>query len=323
MSLPTPIIQLLSEHKDWKESLTSALEEKAQLTGSISSCFHAKDLLTEEQFIPAVLVANMSGNTNENSALLGNYIQNPKLADTVFIMISPEEQIEDLQQYTDGRVAYHFTRSVQIANLVAIIHSATTDYVSRTSLKEEVRKRKSAIGNIIAGEFEIRTLEEARNLSTMLSFAYPNPEEISIGILELMINGIEHGNLEIGFDEKSELIASNQWKNEIDRRLKTKRYADKKLNVKFQKLEDKITLKVTDQGEGFDFEQYLNGACVHVGASHGRGIFLSRELYFNDLYFVEKGNIVNAIYLLPPALGAELSETDRDTQNINCRDMRQ
>ncbi len=86
-----------------------------------------------------------------------------------------------------------------------------------------IKFRLPAIGQIRAGKFEIRTLDEARNLAAMLSLACPDSGQAGVSFLELMINAIEHGNL--GFEEKSELLAQDTWREEIDRRLVT---ADRK-----------------------------------------------------------------------------------------------
>ncbi len=60
-----------------------------------------------------------------------------------------------------------------------------------------------------------------------------------MGLSELLVNAIEHGNLEIGYDEKSRLLQSEGWQGEIDRRLALPEYTDqtkedvKLLNTEF------------------------------------------------------------------------------------------
>jgi anti-sigma regulatory factor (Ser/Thr protein kinase) len=43
----------------------------------------------------------------------------------------------------------------------------------------------------------------------MLNIAAPDPSRVVLGLTELMLNAVEHGNLSISYDEKSRLIASD------------------------------------------------------------------------------------------------------------------
>lgn len=63
---------------------------------------------------------------------------------------------------------------------------------------QHIAVRQSPIGSIIEGLFDIRTPTEARNLATMLALACPDPGAVVVGLQELMLNSIEHCNLDIG-----------------------------------------------------------------------------------------------------------------------------
>ena len=53
--------------------------------------------------------------------------------------------------------------------------------------------------------FAFRTLHSARDIATVLANAFPDPKRVVIGLTELLVNAVEHGNLAITYDEKSRL----------------------------------------------------------------------------------------------------------------------
>ena len=60
------------------------------------------------------------------------------------------------------------------------------------------------IGSLLQkGVFRLRTMSEATLLSEFIANNCPNPRLVLVGISEMIVNAIEHGNLGITFDEKS------------------------------------------------------------------------------------------------------------------------
>lgn len=152
---------------------------------------------------------------------------------------------------------------------------------------------RPAIGHLIQGLFEIRTLPEAERLATMLASHCPNAEEAAIGFWELLSNAIEHGNLGINFNEKSALLLSDQYHAEIERRSAMEPYCRRVVQVQFRRLKSEIRILVTDEGEGFDFHAYGPGFRADT-APNGRGIALARQIAFSTLRYHENGQKVEA-----------------------------
>jgi len=57
-------------------------------------------------------------------------------------------------------------------------------------------------------------------------------------------------------------------------------------------LHDAAEVLITDQGDGFDWQPYLDIDPARAFASHGRGIALSRKLSFTSLEYLGSGNQV-------------------------------
>lgn len=108
---------------------------------------------------------------------------------------------------------------------------------------------------------------------------------------ELLTNALEHGNLEISYDEKTECMA--QGKNMIQfiqERAKDKRFRDRKIKISYiiGKVSSEFTIK--DDGNGFDWRKMMETKADET-MLHGRGIKLSRNLV-NSISYNEKGNEV-------------------------------
>jgi anti-sigma regulatory factor (Ser/Thr protein kinase) len=145
-------------------------------------------------------------------------------------------------------------------------------------------------------------MEEAYDLAIMLGRACPNSEKVVFGLNELLANGVEHGNLGIGFDEKTYLQEIGTWEYEIQRRLKLPENAHKVVEVLFERLSDYIQVTIYDQGAGFDWRPYEYINADRILESHGRGIAMAKALSFSQVEYRGKGNqVVCVIRGEPPS----------------------
>jgi anti-sigma regulatory factor (Ser/Thr protein kinase) len=145
-----------------------------------------------------------------------------------------------------------------------------------------------------SARFEFKTLDDARSLASLISNACPEPEKIVMGITELMINAIEHGNLGIGYEEKSSLNQSGLWEDEINRRLSAKDNVHLFAEISYKDLGNQICISIIDQGKGFDWQNYLEFDPERVMDNHGRGIAIANNLSFKRIEYRGKGNEVYA-----------------------------
>lgn len=198
----------------------------------------------------------------------------------------------DHKSWTDADFALPDTVSLET---LTSVYRAARDFQHQVSgLRREVAQRKSAIGTIQSGKFSLRTLEEARNLATMLALACPRSDMVAVGLQELLINAVEHGNLEITGPYKQELLMNGGWRREIEDRLNMPRYADREVIVSFSRGHRMISITIQDDGPGFDHEALL-GRDMPTAGYRGRGIALARDLAFDSVNYMGTGNIVEAI----------------------------
>ncbi|MCS5711836.1 ATP-binding protein [Candidatus Berkiella aquae] len=141
--------------------------------------------------------------------------------------------------------------------------------------------------------FTFKTIEEAYRLAhTIAEICNFNEKKIELGLNEVFFNAIEHGNLNISNKEKTELRVQNHWQEEIQKRLNEPEHRLKYVDVQVDITPDLICIKVTDQGNGFDWKALEENALPSPLAYHGRGLLVAKSMCFDNLEFSKKGNQV-------------------------------
>ena len=189
---------------------------------------------------------------------------------------------------------YYLTKPFAAETLLAIVAAAVRDYRSHLALEEEVKRQGSTLSCLAEARFVFRTPDEARNLATLLANAAPEPGRVVLGLSELMLNAVEHGNLGIGYQQKTQLIENDSLHAEIDRLLATAEYGSRQAELLVSRSAEELTYRVRDQGAGFDWSGFLEMSPERAFDTHGRGIAMSRMISFDRLEYRGCGNEVEA-----------------------------
>lgn len=140
--------------------------------------------------------------------------------------------------------------------------------------------------------FAVRTLDDVRWCSTAVAWLVDLPTGASIGFSELLMNAVEHGNLELSFDEKTEFLSSGKWHDELMRRLALPDYCDRLATVSILGRGDSFEIRIRDEGPGFDWQSYLGVELRPDNSHHGRGIAMAGDCGFASLRYIGCGNEV-------------------------------
>lgn len=186
-------------------------------------------------------------------------------------------------------------------SLRAAVASAAKASLDHRRIEDEMSARSRAVGLIVSGEFRFRTPRDAGDLAIALSPAGPQPARLALGLLELMLNAVEHGNLGIGGAEKDRLRRLGLFQEEVERRLALPEYGDKRATITVLRRPDGLSYTVEDMGTGFDWRAHDASARVDAPTFTGRGILLARGYAFDALEYRGRGNRVVATVHLPPA----------------------
>ena len=217
------------------------------------------------------------------------------LQDIPVIMQTAKAMKSEIQEGLECGSYYYLTKPFDRKTLLTILQAAIEQFTAHQSLISELKDTTNTFSLMKTGLFECSTLVEARSLSKLLAISCPEPTRTVTGLSELIINGIEHGNLNITYDEKTLFIKEDNLYEEIDKRLKLEANKDKKVRVEYQRNENDITFVISDQGNGFDYESYIDLDLSQILDSHGRGIAMAKLLSFSELSYQGCGNKVTAV----------------------------
>ncbi|MDH5259106.1 MAG: response regulator [Gammaproteobacteria bacterium] len=201
---------------------------------------------------------------------------------------------EDIIEGMNAGAFYYLTKPLDIEIVEPVLRSALDDCLQYKSLLDSLKETNKCLTKLSNARFEFQTLDEANTIAAFIANICPCPESVVNGLAELMINAVEHGNLEISYAEKSELKATNRWRDEIEHRLKLPEYESRIASVGITNNQHGITFTITDEGDGFDWQDYMDFSPERMSDSHGRGIAVANNLSFSKVEYKNTGNIVEA-----------------------------
>jgi DNA-binding response OmpR family regulator len=130
-------------------------------------------------------------------------------------------------------------------------------------------------------------------ISIHLRNLFPESEIINlkIGIEEMLVNAIEHGNLDITYEEKNKAIEQGKFGLLIQDRLAQGNNAKKKITVESRLTRDLLKVVINDEGKGFDWQALPDPLEDNFLSYNGRGIFLTK-IFYDAVAFNKPGNEV-------------------------------
>lgn len=251
-----------------------------------------------ERFDIILLDRNMP--TLDGIELLRRIKGNPRLADIPVILQTAAHSADEIREGLEAGAYYYLTKPYQHDALFAIVHAALSDAKRRDSLRRQLHEHLNSLQFLTRGEFSIRSIAEASQLASFLAQACPRAETTVLGISELLINAIEHGNLGISYEEKSQLKREDRWQAEISRRSALPENCEKQVQVSFTRNDTGITLRIADAGPGFSWQNFLHLSPERACDPNGRGIALARMMSFSSITYEGNGNIAVATIASPP-----------------------
>jgi anti-sigma regulatory factor (Ser/Thr protein kinase) len=140
-------------------------------------------------------------------------------------------------------------------------------------------------------ELTCRSREEAEQLADRLAAFLPEPLRHRLGLVELLFNAIEHGNLELGTAFKGRLLREHRLEAEIAARLARAPYRGRQVHVVIARVDPLTEIEIRDDGPGFAWRDALAAEVVASSEPNGRGIALVRHSCFPDLEYRDPGNV--------------------------------
>ena len=116
-------------------------------------------------------------------------------------------------------------------------------------------------------------------------------ESIRVALSEIIINGIEHGNLEVSYEEKNKRIDNfESYSTFLDELANKSDFKKRKVEIEYTFTRDFVRFVIRDEGNGFDHTNLPDPTDpMNLMNSHGRGILMTR-IYMDEVTFNDKGN---------------------------------
>ncbi|MDQ7988313.1 MAG: response regulator [Candidatus Dactylopiibacterium sp.] len=203
------------------------------------------------------------------------------------------------EQVSEGLAAgarYYLTKPFRSDALLAIVRAALHDRARWADISRRIAHHSRAVVLLSEARFVLRTLDEAEAVAGLLALGARDAESVAMGLAELLINGIEHGNLGIDFPTKARLKSEDRWLDEVRRRQALAENAGKSVSVALRCEGSQKIVCITDQGPGFDWRPFLEMSPDRAFAPNGRGIAVSRQIAFSALNYLGCGNSVEVSY---------------------------
>ncbi len=190
---------------------------------------------------------------------------------------------------------YYLTKPFDDEMLRSIVRTAIEDKLRYDLLISKLEESVRGLTSLKDAIFEFQTIEQANDLAKVLANACARPDRAVTGISELLINAVEHGNLGIEYEEKTRLVARGQWQAEVNRRLQQDEYQNKKVLVRFKREGRLNRILIKDEGNGFDWQNFLELDPLRAYDTHGRGIAMARIMSVDNIKYLGNGNQVELI----------------------------
>lgn len=227
--------------------------------------------------------------------LLRRIKANDQMRHIPVIMQTGDVGVEQMREGLESGAYYYLTKPFHPEILEAILHSAENECKTRRDLLDQLAATHTRfVGLLREGVFVLKNHADARLFAATVAQTAGYPEFVALGLMELLANAIEHGNLEIGYEQKRQCMMDKSWDKELEKRFTDARFAPRMVEVHIEKQAGALHLIIRDQGPGFNWERYLNesDANVNLNEPNGRGI-AKAMIMLDDVRYAGKGNEVH------------------------------
>lgn len=231
----------------------------------------ALEYLNENPDVDLILLDRMM--PRKSGIELFDEIKNdPKFIDIEVLFQSGRSLENELQEFLDHGANIVMCKPFPPENLIAFVEHAV----------EKIRRKKLFKNNInkeeLKEEYIVNNFEEAKEVAIIIAnnSDKENKYIIAEAIYGLIENAIEHGNLSLN-NEKFELYKNRNYHQTISEKLTS----DKIVKIKCKKNNSQILVKMEDQGEGFNLENYNKINIKNLTDFQGRGIIFARKYLEN------------------------------------------
>lgn len=209
------------------------------------------------------------------------------------VMQSGSRTPMDIREAIQNGIFYYLSKPFKIEALQNALNFAIETQELRSILQDRLSRGYAPRNLLRSASFEFTTYREARKMTILLASFFPKPMRVFSGISALLLNAVQHGSLGLGYDGKAELMNSDDYDAEF---AKLEEHNDKVIEVQFIHKDGRFSIRVTDQGQGFDWRSWIKFDEEYDAFTHGYGILKALNC-FDEVKYNTAGNQVMASVL--------------------------
>lgn len=115
---------------------------------------------------------------------------------------------------------------------------------------------------------------------------------LNLAIFECLANALEHGNLEVTYDEKSADIRLGTYLENLRKKAAIEPYKNRVIEIEYRVDDSGAVIEIADEGRGFDTESLIEKIRKKETEDfHGRGILLAINMV-DSMEYNDTGNHV-------------------------------
>jgi len=289
MSAAVPRILLVDDTPLNLEALADALRADKYELQKAEDGEEAWEVLNQDPHFKVVLLDLMMPRL-DGMGLLARLKGDDRFRHLPVILQTADASPERIAEGIQAGAFYYLTKPLNRRVLRSIVRAAVETRLSIDAIQKEVAAGARSAALLQRADFLFRSPEDARALASLLVRAFPDHERVSMGVWELLINAVEHGNLEVSYEEKSDLMQDQRLFDELAERMKRPEFQNRVVRVHLERGPNCLTLTVEDEGAGFDWKEFLELSPDRAFHAHGRGIAMAKALSFDELTYEGRGN---------------------------------
>lgn len=287
---------IISKNENSIRTFENAIAQSKFKMKKVSSCLAATQILNG--FLPDLVLCDMALAQFDNGLFFKTIRK--KIPQAIVNML--------LEQNNKKLIFQAMTYGINNYLIMPMSTYEISKYLKQCEFVLSKRQRKNTQNHVIQSRtMSVKTDNSFSHLPQLIDslLSEANPclrdlhSELRIGLEELIINAIEHGNLNISFEEKSTAILNGTFDDLVKQRLSDTRYKNKSVAIQFHQEPEFDEWFIKDEGNGFDPCEIS----TIVGESelqqiHGRGILISR-FQFDEVEYSENGTKVRLRRYVP------------------------
>lgn len=294
MSDTNPHILIVDDEPHNLEIISEYLEEADyQLSTAENGAIAWQMLESEPQSFDVVLLDRMMPEMN-GMEVLAKIKEHPVLTHCPVILQTARAAKEDIMEGMQAGAYYYLTKPFEEDMLLSVVDTAIRERLHYKELQQDLEESTKTLSLMNSACFSFQSLDQARSLASLVANACPEPSKVVMGLSELMINAVEHGNLGITYEDKTRFNERGIWIEEVEKRLESEQNKHKFASLEFRRSDRGVSVIVKDQGDGFDWQPYMQMSVERAADNHGRGIAMAGMLSFSRVEYQGNGNEVHA-----------------------------